>query len=99
MTDNLTEQKWTLHMVARRAEGWTDWQIARELNQAGVKTKRAGEVLTVVCDPDTPGARPTKRGNGWVIDKPASGQWQAEQVATLLASTTVQQWLEKRATD
>jgi DNA invertase Pin-like site-specific DNA recombinase len=93
MVDNAGEQKWLLWMVAH---GGSAWQVARELNQAGVKTKRAGEVLTVVCDPDTPGARPNKRGNGWVIDRPASGLWQAEQVTTLLASTTVRQWLDKQ---
>ena len=98
LVDNLEEQKWLLHMIARRKEGWTDWQIARELNQLGVKTKRAGQTLTVVCDPDTPGARPDKRGHGWVIDKPASGQWQAGQIATLLASTTVQAWLQTNKT-
>lgn len=104
MVDNPDEQKWILWMVEQMAGGGTPWQIARELNQAGIKTKRAGEILTVRCDPDTvlpdgTKARPDKRGHGWVIDKPASGQWQAEQVATLLASTTVQQWLAQRAAE
>ena len=93
---NPAEQKWILHMIDRRNGGWTDFQIARELNQLGVKTKRAGEKLTVVCDPDTPGARPSKRGDHWVVEKPASGLWQTEQVTTLLASKTVQDWLASR---
>jgi DNA invertase Pin-like site-specific DNA recombinase len=93
LVDNVEEQKWILHMVARRNEGWTDWQIARELNRCGVKTKRAGEPVKVKCDPDLPGAQLSPRGHFFTI-KPASGLWQAEQVTTLLNSKTVRDWLE-----
>ena len=94
---NPAEQKWILWMISRRDEFHeSPFQIARELNRLGVKTKRAGEKLTVVCDPDTPGARPSKRGDHWVVEKPASGLWQTEQVTTLLASKTVQDWLASR---
>ncbi|HTB82237.1 MAG TPA: recombinase family protein [Candidatus Sulfotelmatobacter sp.] len=98
LLDNLAEQKWILHMVRRREAGWMDCQIARELNQLGVKSKRAGELIKVKCDPDTPGAQLSQRGH-WFIIRPASGLWQAEQVTTLLGSTTVTEWLEARASN
>ncbi|MDE2102882.1 MAG: recombinase family protein [Patescibacteria group bacterium] len=94
--DNPEQQQWLLWMIGQWQLATTAWQIANELNARGVKSKRAGELMTVVCSADTPGARPNKSGNGWVVEKPASGLWQAEQVATLLASTTVKDWLNQR---
>lgn len=75
MLDNPDEQKWIRHMIQRRREQWTDFQIATELNRLGVKSKNAGLPL-----PGQPG-------------RFVSGKWQAQQVAKLLSSTTVQQWL------
>ena len=97
LVDNPDEQKWILWMVNASAAGTTPWQIARELNRLGVKTKRAGQPVKVKCDPDTEGAQLSPRGHYFIL-KPASGQWQAEQVTTLLASTTVQAWLQTNNT-
>jgi DNA invertase Pin-like site-specific DNA recombinase len=95
LRDHPEEQKWIRHMAARRAEGWNDHAIARELNRLGVKTKRAGQTIKVPCDPDTPGA--FLFHDRWVIEKPASGKWQAQQVGKLLASRTVQDWLASQS--
>ena len=84
--DHLEEQEWLRHMLGRREAGWSDAQIARELNRLGVKTKRAGQKLKL---------RSLRCGDEEsATERVVSGLWQAEQVTTLLNSTTVQNWIK-----
>ena len=84
LVDNVEEQKWILRMAQwRNEDGWSYARIAAELNRNNVPTKRAGENLNL-----RGGAPDTKR--------PACGRWQAGNVAKLLASQTVRQWLAKQ---
>jgi hypothetical protein len=81
---NATNQRELPSNVAREA-GWSNGQIARELNRLGVKTKRAGQKLKL---------RSLRCGEESATNRTVSGLWQAEQVTTLLNSTTVQNWIK-----
>jgi DNA invertase Pin-like site-specific DNA recombinase len=81
---NPEEQKWILHMAALKTQGWSYNKIAADLNRRGVPTKRAGELLRLKS-----AAASSLRA--------ASGQWQFGQVARILTSRTVLDWLNQQA--
>jgi putative DNA-invertase from lambdoid prophage Rac len=83
---NPEEQKWILHMAALRTAGWSYNAIAIDLNLKGVPTKRgAGETMTL------------RDGKHGAAKKLTTGQWQFGQVAKILNSRTVQDWLHQPA--
>ncbi|HEV2327634.1 MAG TPA: recombinase family protein [Verrucomicrobiae bacterium] len=87
LEDNCEEQKWILHMAYRRYEcGWSYPQIAKELNERGVPTKRGkGEVMRL---------RVGKSGRSET--RFTSGKWQCGNVAKVLSNATVRAWLEQQ---
>jgi DNA invertase Pin-like site-specific DNA recombinase len=87
LADNPEEQKWILHMAHRRYEcNWSYPQIAKELNERGVSTKRGkGEVMRL---------RVGK--NGRSETRFTSGKWQCGNVAKVLSNATVRTWLEQQ---
>ena len=89
LVDNLPEQKWILRMWQwRHEQGWSFSRIAAELNRNGVATKRAGQTLKLRGgDVDAEGNR---------IRRPALGLWQEGNVAKLLASRTVRDWIKSQ---
>ena len=89
LVDNLAEQKWILRMWQwRHDHGWSYSRIAAELNRNGVATKRAGQTLKLRGgDMDAEGKR---------ISRPALGLWQEGNVAKLLASRTVRDWIKSQ---
>ncbi|MEY2411301.1 MAG: putative DNA-invertase from lambdoid prophage Rac [Verrucomicrobiota bacterium] len=85
LIDNPEEQRWLLHMVKRRREGWGYHSIAKELNAAGVATKRGkGALITV---------RGSKQGGGPGEQQFCSGQWQPGNVSHVLNNDTTKAWL------
>lgn len=87
---NPDEQKWILHMATLHAAGWSYNKIAADLNRRGVPTKRRGEILNLRVSPATRHSSPGTR-------RFTAGSWQFGQVAKILTSKTVLQWLAEQA--
>jgi DNA invertase Pin-like site-specific DNA recombinase len=86
LVPNLVEQSWILHMVTLRAAGWGYHSIANDLNDRDVPTKRGkGEIMTLRSAGDTPADK-----------RFTTGRWQAGNVAKVLNSKTVRDWLASR---
>lgn len=84
LEDNLEEQRWLRQMDAWRKAGWSFKKIAAQLNALNVPTKiPKGTPVCVGKDPVT-----KER-----IIKPHSGQWQAGNVANVLASSYTKELL------
>ncbi|HEX3800205.1 MAG TPA: recombinase family protein [Verrucomicrobiae bacterium] len=80
LVDNLEEQKWILYMVQLRNAGWGYHSIAKNLNAHNV---------------------PTKHGRGDIIKYKGetrfnTGKWQSGNVAKIINSKTVKDWLATR---
>jgi putative DNA-invertase from lambdoid prophage Rac len=88
VVDNPAEQKWILHMKFLRDAGQSWNAIARDLNARKVSTKRSGETLFLRQSSNNTIQQSNRR--------PASGRWQAAQVAKILNSKTVTAWLAAR---
>ncbi len=83
LRDHPEEQKWILHMHRLRCGGWSYDRIAKELNAAGVPTKRGkGEIIKY---------RGETRFN--------TGLWQSGNVAKVLNNKTVLAWLATQSGD
>ena len=87
--DNLTEQAWLLQVHRwRHVDGWSLRQIARALNEAGVKTKvPQGTLICVGKDPAT----------GERLLRPSSGRWDTGNVRHLLTNKRALEWVAGRA--
>lgn len=86
LADNAEEQRWILHMAARRhILHWSYGRIAKELNAENVSTKRGkGEVMKLRVPPANGVKSQTRL---------TSGRWQAGNVAKVLNNTSVTNWL------
>jgi len=85
---NPEEQKWIVFMAAQYDAGFGYHTIAKQLNAAGVPTKRRGEILNLLHGGHTKAS---------VEKRFTSGRWQAGNVARVLQSKTAQSWLAERA--
>ena len=81
---NADEQKWILHIARRRAAGASLNSIAKDLNRAGVATKRRGERLNMRSSKSSP-----------LVTKRTSGLWQAGQVKKIFQNKKVQAFLSQ----
>jgi len=86
LVDNPEEQRWLLHMAARRQAGLGFHKIAKELNALGVPTKRGVRQLHYRK------ASAIARFGGET--RLATGRWQSGNVKRVLESATTQAWLE-----
>lgn len=87
LVDNPAEQRWLLHIAARRAAGWGYHSIAKELNSLGVPTKTPkGTLIT------RPGS---KRDGGPGETILSSGLWSCGNVHHVLNNKVTAAWLDR----
>ena len=84
---NPEEQKWIVFMAAQYQSGFGYHTIAKQLNAAGVPTKRRGEILNLLHG---------GHSKATVEKRFASGRWQSGNVARVLNNKTARAWLATR---
>ena len=85
---NPEEQKWIAFMAAQYQSGFGYHTIAKQLNAAGVPTKRRGEILNLLHGGHSKAA---------VEERFTTGRWQSGNVARVLKSKTARAWPDERA--